>query len=613
MGDDLLPSRSEAVSPFHASYDKHSSSLPYASEEKAHGRRIAPVVWAAALLACAGAFYLTYRQFNSATQAANPPMPKELSAEAIFKQASPAVVRVEVRDRDSKVIGQGSGFLVSEDGLVATNHHVIEDAATAQVVLSDNTKYDVEGVASSLPASDLVLLKISGQQFPSLTLADDTLPSVGNKVYAIGNPRGLTNTLSDGLISGVRPVDDTLSLLQTTASISPGSSGGPLLSQEGKVIGVTTAFIQGGQNLNMVVPVRTLIASNDAQKLSDLWAAINKKESEKALQLADQLHESQKGSAPYWYAVGLLQSDLGNQEKAVDAWKASSKLDPNNPSTFFNLGCSYQALDRPVEAIGAYASALNLKPKYINAMNNIALANIAMMDYQHAIKVFNSVLAMDQNYERAHAGLGLAYLSAQQFEAAARSLEKAIAIDRNDATAYSMLGKARFEMNKYEEALEALRAAIRLNANDATAHTYMGRSFGRLARYAEAIHAFEAALHLHPKDAELHYFLGLSHYNAKELAKAAEYWQLTHNLDPNGQFGKEAQKHLEAKAAGAAIENAQHGFTARNVTRPTVPQSVYRNLSVGQNQSPRAPRVNNPKPPPQEHIKSPPPEPARKR
>ncbi|HEV3385057.1 MAG TPA: tetratricopeptide repeat protein, partial [Gemmata sp.] len=535
---------------------------------------------------------------------------------------------------DSKVIGQGSGFLVSEDGLVATNHHVIEDAATAQVVLSDNTKYDVEGVASSLPASDLVLLKISGQQFPSLTLADDTLPSVGNKVYAIGNPRGLTNTLSDGLISGVRPVDDTLSLLQTTASISPGSSGGPLLSQEGKVIGVTTAFIQGGQNLNMVVPVRTLrdainkkgdlqalasasgpslLASNDAQKLSDLWAAINKKESEKALQLADQLHESQKGSAPYWYAVGLLQSDLGNQEKAVDAWKASSKLDPNNPSTFFNLGCSYQALDRPVEAIGAYASALNLKPKYINAMNNIALANIAMMDYQHAIKVFNSVLAMDQNYERAHAGLGLAYLSAQQFEAAARSLEKAIAIDRNDATAYSMLGKARFEMNKYEEALEALRAAIRLNANDATAHTYMGRSFGRLARYAEAIHAFEAALHLHPKDAELHYFLGLSHYNAKELAKAAEYWQLTHNLDPNGQFGKEAQKHLEAKAAGAAIENAQHGFTARNVTRPTVPQSVYRNLSVGQNQSPRAPRVNNPKPPPQEHIKSPPPEPARKR
>jgi tetratricopeptide (TPR) repeat protein len=117
-------------------------------------------------------------------------------------------------------MGQGSGFLVSEDGLVATNHHVIQNAYFAHVCFPDGSKYPVEGVAASQSSSDLALLKIRGEKFPKLSLGEDALPAVGTKVYAIGNPQGLTNSLSDGLVSGQRQLDDNLTYIQTTPALS---------------------------------------------------------------------------------------------------------------------------------------------------------------------------------------------------------------------------------------------------------------------------------------------------------------------------------------------------------------------------------------------------------
>jgi hypothetical protein len=162
------------------------------------------------------------------------PQGLSLSADEVFAKASPAVVRVEVHDSQFQLIGQGSGFLVSEDGLIATNHHVVQSAYFAHVILNDGTKYPVEGVAALDRNADLALLQIKGLQLPVLKVATTDLPQVGARVYAIGNPKGLINSLSDGLISGHRKRDDDVTLIQTTVPISPGSSGGPLLSDDGR-------------------------------------------------------------------------------------------------------------------------------------------------------------------------------------------------------------------------------------------------------------------------------------------------------------------------------------------------------------------------------------------
>lgn len=186
-----------------------------------------------------------------------------LTPDAIFAQCSPAVVQVVVQDHQGRSFADGSGFLVGTGGLIATNYHVIEGAHTAQVILADNTKYPVEGAAALDSDADLAIIKVTGRiSARPLELAGDDLPPVGVRVYAIGNPLGLTHTLSDGLVSGHRekgtipdfPYPKMPTLIQTTAPISPGSSGGPLLGSDGKVVGVTTLRNPRGQNLNLAVP-----------------------------------------------------------------------------------------------------------------------------------------------------------------------------------------------------------------------------------------------------------------------------------------------------------------------------------------------------------------------
>ncbi|MFL5243318.1 MAG: S1C family serine protease [Gemmataceae bacterium] len=187
------------------------------------------------------------------------------SADAIFAKASPSVVRIEVHDRASRSLAQGSGFVVSEEGLIATNHHVIEGAYSGKVIFGDGSTFPIVAAAGYDLESDVALLKIKGPRFPALALAANEIIPIGKKVFAIGSPIGLTNTLSEGLASGHRQIGSSFKLIQTTAPISHGSSGGPLLSDNCKVLGITTLSFSEGQNLNFAVPaerIAKLIASH---------------------------------------------------------------------------------------------------------------------------------------------------------------------------------------------------------------------------------------------------------------------------------------------------------------------------------------------------------------
>ena len=188
--------------------------------------------------------------------------PTSLSPDELFRFASPAVVQVLASMKNSPADSQGSGFFVSADGLLVTNFHCIQGARNARIVTADGRRFVVKGVLAYNAKADLALLKVSGRVKTYLSLAKDRPPRVGTRVFAIGNPKGLTNTLSDGMISGLRAMAGEVHFLQTTAPISQGSSGGPLLTADGKVVGVTTATYTDGQNLNLAVPaaeVRILI------------------------------------------------------------------------------------------------------------------------------------------------------------------------------------------------------------------------------------------------------------------------------------------------------------------------------------------------------------------
>ena len=175
------------------------------------------------------------------------------TAQQIAQTAFGSTVLLVMEDANGQPIGLGSGFFV-QPNQIATNLHVVEGAARGYAKLvGQKTKYDIEGTSAIDAKRDLVILKVSALGTRTLSLGDSDTILVGETVYAVGNPHGLEGTFSQGIISSVRKIG-TDKLLQLTAPISPGSSGGPVLNGKGNVIGVSVATFRSGQNLNFAIP-----------------------------------------------------------------------------------------------------------------------------------------------------------------------------------------------------------------------------------------------------------------------------------------------------------------------------------------------------------------------
>jgi len=181
------------------------------------------------------------------------------TAQEIARKAFGSTVLLVMEDTNGQPLSLGSGFFV-RDGEVASNLHVVEGAARGYAkIIGQKTKYDIEGIAAVDPERDLVVLKISGAQAGAVVLGNSESVQVGETVYAVGNPQGLEGTFSQGIVSSIREVGPD-KLLQITAPISPGSSGGPVLNGKGEVVGVSVATYRGGQNLNFAIPSNYLKA-----------------------------------------------------------------------------------------------------------------------------------------------------------------------------------------------------------------------------------------------------------------------------------------------------------------------------------------------------------------
>lgn len=182
-----------------------------------------------------------------------------LTPREIAQNAFPSVVLLLTQDAQGQPLALGSGFFV-RPGVIATNLHVIDGATRGwSKVVGESTKSEIEGTVGIDEGKDLALVRVSNDTAQPLALGDSAGVSAGDPVLVVGNPRGLEGTLSQGIVSAVRTIESER-FLQVTAPISPGSSGGPVLDGQGRVIGVAVATLQGGQNLNFAVPVSYLSA-----------------------------------------------------------------------------------------------------------------------------------------------------------------------------------------------------------------------------------------------------------------------------------------------------------------------------------------------------------------
>lgn len=204
----------------------------------------------------------------------------------VSNRIRPSVVHVEVLsrrgERYQKVVG--SGLIISEDGRIVTNYHVIDRAQRITVILDDNTRHPARVIRQD-PQTDLALLRIdAGRKLPAARLADSDQVSVGQWVLAVGNPYGFDRTVSFGIVSGkgryIPGVDTEVPLLndfiQTDALIDPGSSGGPLVNLDGEVIGINSVGIGRGQGFTIPSRVvRQVITGSEVEgRLKRGWIGI---------------------------------------------------------------------------------------------------------------------------------------------------------------------------------------------------------------------------------------------------------------------------------------------------------------------------------------------------
>ena len=182
------------------------------------------------------------------------PLPPDLFGDDFFKFFFGGIP-----PREYKRKSLGSGFIISKDGFIVTNYHVVKGATEVRVVLKDGSEYKAK-IYGTDPKTDIALLKIDpkGRDLPTVKLGDSDKLKVGEWVLAIGNPFGLSYTVTAGIVSakgrviGEGPYDD---FIQTDASINPGNSGGPLVNTDGEVVGINTAIIKNAQGIGFAIPI----------------------------------------------------------------------------------------------------------------------------------------------------------------------------------------------------------------------------------------------------------------------------------------------------------------------------------------------------------------------
>jgi len=342
-----------------------------------------------------------------------------LDPATLYQRSSPAVVSISAPD--GKAAKYGSGFIADPKGFILTNYHVVGKNQRVAVKLADGSIYT--GIVVSRNAQvDLALIQIRPKKpLPRLKI-QGVPPRVGQKAYAIGDPRGLERSLSDGIISRI----DRSGLIQFTATASFGSSGGPLLDEDGQVIGI----VQGGNpgtNLNFAIPA----------------AAINSLPGQRGL-VAQQ--QQQIG---HYLLASNLQFRQGNYQKMLVILNEGIRRYPNNALLYLNRGTARSSLRDYQGALNDYTRSIEMKPTSI-AYSNRAKIYAALKQHQQALKDFSEAIRINQDWGGSN--LGAAFYSRGELQSKLGNTKSAISDFKQSAKFYQQIGN----LERYRAALDRI-------------------------------------------------------------------------------------------------------------------------------------------------------------
>ncbi|MBI3193201.1 MAG: trypsin-like peptidase domain-containing protein [Ignavibacteriae bacterium] len=266
----------------------------------------------------------------------------------VVRRSSDGVVMLRTYGRFGELIALGSASMVRSDGVLLTNAHVIEKAFQIEVKFPNGDYRSVTHVIHVEPETDFAVLKVDTSNVQTLPLGNSDSVQIGERVVAIGNPQGLEHTVSDGIISAVRLTSfEPGTMLQTTAAISHGSSGGALINMKGELIGVIT-FLIAGQNLNFAIPINAIKSFISDTTWIDL-----------------QLYAEQEflRSSDYFLLGARCTLGAAGPEESLPLFQNVLAMDSLNTNVRIELAAIYEALHDTALSINEYIEVIRLEPE----------------------------------------------------------------------------------------------------------------------------------------------------------------------------------------------------------------------------------------------------------
>jgi tetratricopeptide (TPR) repeat protein len=407
--------------------------------------------------------------------------------EQIFEKCGPCVVLFKNAEDETF----GSGVLVTDKGYILTAAHLFEGIENFSIQLPKGKKIPLRRFLFRDDDLDLAALEVSEKGLPYVEMGRPDSVKIGQSVLAIGNPMGLDNTVSVGIISGKRPWGEDTYLLQTTAPISSGSSGGGLFDDDGRLLAITIAFYNKGQNLNFCVPAHFA----DLDRIPKL----------------DKLIAAHPDKAEHYRDRAKAYFDCNEYQLALIDVRSALKLDPKDLKAIDLQGECFYEQKRYPEAVEVFDKLIGLAPTRTEGYFDRGYTLFIMDEFQRAIPDLRKVVAANPTHELATSALGRCLYFMDENLEAAEFLSLAINLSPEEASYYYYRGLAYFDAGKHDDALTDMNKSIQLDGETASPYFYRGRLAQFKDQTQDALDAFDKAHKLDGKDGEILYYRALSH------------------------------------------------------------------------------------------------------
>ncbi|MFO7666009.1 MAG: tetratricopeptide repeat protein [Desulfobacterales bacterium] len=431
-----------------------------------------------------------------------------LTPDQVFDRVKDTIVVVKTFDSRGSMKTQGSGVIISP-GKIATNCHIVKGGASFKVFRGKQI------VSAILYAEDqdkdISILYARGIEGKPAQLGKAAYLKVGVPVYAVGAKQSPELSLSKGIVVLLRGVPQPF--IQTTVSLSPGSSGGGLFDGEGRLVGLTTLYVEGGQNFSFAIPAEWIAETRQGRKtaagsrgriewLKRAIALEKLKDWQDLLEWCLKWTKSEPLNAEALYNLGIANGNLKRYEDAIEAFRKALYINPKYAEAWNNLGDTYRKLNRYKDAIEFFRKALRSDPKYADPWNNLGVAYGELKRHEDAIEVFRQALRINPKYADAWYNLGVSYSELKQYNEAIEAFREVLLINPEDAEAWYNLGVVYSEVLLHDDAIDAFRKALRINPRYSKAWYNIGSEYALSGKRAAALDAVRELRRLDPERAE---------------------------------------------------------------------------------------------------------------